>query len=70
MNLKMIEPQRRYFQAMHTFSPSRVCFLEAETTKATVEFVREQISGLVESDRNDSVALFGKMIQWVRKNEA
>lgn len=69
-HLRMIEPQRRYFQAMHAFSPRRVLFLRAETIEANVEFIRRSVSALDRRGENESDELFGKMIEWLRGNEA
>ena len=69
-HLKMIEPQRRYFQAMQTYSPQRVFFLEAHSIEANVEFVRERLSETIRSNANESISLFDKMIQWLRENRA
>ncbi|MCC5626120.1 AAA family ATPase [Nostoc sp. CHAB 5715] len=69
-HLKMIEPQRRYFQAMQAFSPNRVLFLSAVAIETNIEFVRERISVLSKHDERESEALIDKMIQWLRENEA
>ncbi len=69
-HLRMIEPQRRYFRAMQTFSPNRIFFLEAESIETNIEFVRNRISALAEHSENESEVLFGKIIEWLRENEA
>lgn len=66
----MIEPQRRYFQAMETFSPHRVCFFEAESIKTNVESVQKNILDSTEFDETESEILFNKMVQWLRENDA
>jgi thymidylate kinase len=69
-HLKMIEPQRRYFQAMRAHSPNRVFFLEAHSIEANVEFVQTRLSGSIEPGKDESAVLFDKMIQWLRENKA
>lgn len=69
-HLEMIEPQRRYFEAMHAFSPSQVLFLKAETIEMNVEFIQASAASLIEENGNESGDLFDKMIQWLRENEA
>lgn len=68
-HLRMIEPQRRYFQAMHAFSPPRVLFLEAETIETNMEFIQRNGPALAEHNGNGSAELFDKMIEWLRGNE-
>ncbi len=69
-HLQMIEPQRRYFQAMQIFSPNRVRFLEAETVETNVEFIKEDVSDLANSNKIEAGILFSKMIEWLQENEA
>ena len=69
-HLKTIEPQRRYFQAMQTFSPNQVSFLEAESIENNIEFVRECVSVLSKRGEIGSAVLFDEIIHWLRKNEA
>jgi hypothetical protein len=66
----MIEPQRRYFQEMRAFSPNRVHFLEAKTIEANVKYIQNNVSGLTEHRKNESVELFEKMTSWLRKTAA
>ncbi|MBD1842622.1 hypothetical protein H6F89_04190 [Cyanobacteria bacterium FACHB-63] len=69
-HLKMIQPQRRYFQAMQTLMPDRVLFLEAERIQKNVEFVQQNISNPVRRNPNHSVELFDQLVQWLRENRA
>jgi hypothetical protein len=69
-HLKMIEPQRRYFQALQTFSPNRVLFLEAESLEINLDVVRERISAASKHSEIESEVLFNKVIQWLRENKA
>ncbi len=69
-HLRMIEPQRRYFQAMQNLSPSKVRFLEAKTVESNVEFVLENISNLVDSNEIEAEVLFSKMAEWLQENKA
>lgn len=65
----MIEPQRRYFQAMQEFSPNRVFFLEAESIESNVKSVCERVLLLNDGAREPEV-LFGRMVQRLRANKA
>jgi thymidylate kinase len=67
-HLKMIEPQHRYFRAMHEFQPNRVLFIDTESIETNVEFIRQHISNLIQS-KDESIDLFTKMIQWLRENK-
>ncbi len=69
-HLKIIDPQRRYFRAMHRFSPNRVLFLKAETIEANVEFIQESVPHLTEHSIGKSAELFDEMTQWLRETEA
>ena len=66
----MIEPQRRYFRTMQTFSPRQVCFFKAESIKANVEFIQRNIFDSTEFDEIESEILFNKIVQWLRENDA
>ncbi len=68
--LKMIEPQRCYFQEMQNFSPHQVRFLEAKNIETNVEFVQEDISDLANSNKIEAGVLFSKMVEWLQENEA
>jgi deoxyadenosine/deoxycytidine kinase len=68
-HLKMIEPQRHYFRAMHTFSPDRVFFLEANSIESNVKFVCERAL-FSKYGESESKILFGKIIQWLRESKA
>ena len=69
-HLKMIEPQRRYFEAVKIFSPERVLFLDAETIESNVKFIQKRASNLQLLEKSEPEFLFGKIIQWLRENKA
>jgi len=69
-HLRMIEPQRRYFETMRIFSPNRVSFLRAETIETNIEFIQKNVSGVVGNNETKSDELFDKMIEWLRKMKA
>lgn len=70
IHLKMIEPMRRYFEAMQTLSPGQVLFLEAESIESNVEFIYKSISDIGSYKRIKSEFLLSKMIKWLRENSA
>lgn len=69
-HLRMIEPQRRYFETMRLFSPHRVSFLRAETIETNIEFIQRSISGVIKNNETKSEELFDKMTGWLRKTKA
>jgi thymidylate kinase len=69
-HLKLIEPQRRYFQTMKAFSKNSVHFLEASDLKADGEFILEHIALFSNRDAPNSVDLFNHIVQWLRQNKA
>ncbi len=69
-HLKLIEPQRRYFEVMKCNAPNRVQFLQAERIEKTVKFVRSIDRDLIEKNENYSTDLLDAMIYWLRANEA
>jgi len=69
-HLQMIKSQRRYFQAMQTFSPHRVCFFEAESIKTNVKFIQKDIFDSIKFDEIESEILFNKMVRWLSENNA
>jgi thymidylate kinase len=69
-HLRMIEPQRRYFEAMRTFSPNRVGFLQAETIETNIEFIQKSLAGDLENNETKSDELFDKMLAWLRETKA
>lgn len=69
-HLRMIEPQRRYFQAMQALSPRRVLFLEAKTIGGNIEFILDNVSAPTQDDETEPERLFDKLIEWLRRNEA
>ena len=70
IHLKMIEPQRRYFEAMQALSPGRIIFLQAESIESNADFVRQNVSGLQLFEKSEAEFLLSKMINWLRENKA
>lgn len=64
-HLRMIEPQRRYFETIQNFSPNRVRFVEAKTIETNIEFIEQNVSDSINSNESKSEFLFGKMINWL-----
>lgn len=61
-HLGMIEPQQRYFYTMSSFSPSRVCSLEAETVETNIRFVQKSVFKINTRAEDKSMGLFQNMI--------
>ena len=69
-HLKMIEPQRRYFETMQKFAPNRVRFLRAETIDTNIEFVQKSVAGLIENNEIKPEKLFDQIMEWLRNSKA
>jgi hypothetical protein len=69
-HMRMIEPQRRYFQAMQSFSLNKVRFVKAETVEGNVEVIQKNVSNLANSGEGEAKILFSKMVGWLQQNEA
>jgi len=69
-HLKMIEPQRRYFENLKMFSPNRVSFLRAETIETNMEFIQKSLTGVIKNNEAESDKLFDKIMEWLRKMKA
>jgi deoxyadenosine/deoxycytidine kinase len=67
-HLKMIEPQRRYFQSMQDFSPHRVVFLNAVSVADSVEIIMQHVSAFSPSDEGASEVLFRDLIDFLRRH--
>jgi hypothetical protein len=67
-HLRFIEPQRRFFRAMQAISPGRLAFLDAGSVDATVAAIQRLIPGV--RREADPLALFDRMIHWLRANRA
>ena len=67
-HLRFIEPQRRYFRAMESFSPGRVRFHEAGVLQDTVDAVRFAARGAVPEPH--PLELFDRMVDWLRRSPA
>lgn len=69
MNLRFIEPQKRYFQEMHSFNPNLVCFIEAVTIEDNVKRILETMPSTAK-DHTYSIELLEFMVSWLRRNKA
>jgi thymidylate kinase len=70
IHLKMIEPMRRYFEAMQNFSPGQVLFLDAESIQSNIDFIEKRAPDVGARRRSESEFLLSKMIEWLRENKA
>jgi exonuclease V gamma subunit len=70
IHLKIIEPMRRYFEAMRAFAPDRILFLEAETVKSNSDFIRWRVPDRNSHQRSESEFLLNKMVKWLQENRA
>lgn len=68
-HLALIEPQRRYFAALHDAAPGRVLFLETTDRDALVPAIRAAVAAL-DSRPTDSSQLLEKLVGWVRTQPA
>jgi hypothetical protein len=68
-HLELIEPQRRYFQAMETFSPNRVTFLMAASLRDNVDFIREKLPTFSSDTANSSATLLNDLARWLKQNQ-
>lgn len=66
-HLRFITPQRRYFEAMQRFVPSRVCFLDGQTVAENVVAVSSLAHVPTEIDPVD---LFDHLVEWLRQHAA
>lgn len=69
MNLRFIEPQKRYFQAIHSFNPNLVCFIEAVTIESNVKRIVETMPSTAK-DHTYSIELLEFIVSWLRRNKA
>jgi hypothetical protein len=67
-HLRMIEPQRRYFEAMNARAPGRARFLEAESIESNLEFIKRGVA-FNTPPPEDPAALFDETIRWLRDND-
>ena len=65
LNLRMLVPQRRYFQALHAAAPERVALLDSADRDTLVARVLVAI-GRLPPDPPDSARLLEHMVAWVR----
>jgi hypothetical protein len=66
IHLKLVEPQRRYFEAMGELAPGLVRFVDAEYAAQTVSAVAEAAREARAVER--PVELFDGMVWWLREN--
>jgi hypothetical protein len=64
-NLRMLRPQRQYFEALRAAAPSRVAIVEAGPRAEVVERVMDALRRLP-AGRPDSLWLFDRAADWVR----
>lgn len=69
-HLGMIEPQQRYFYTMSSYSPGRVCSLEAETIQTNIRFVQKSVFRMNNRAEDESMGLCQNMIQWMKEHKA
>ncbi|MFD0712963.1 hypothetical protein [Paenibacillus sp. GCM10027626] len=69
MNLKFIEPQRHYFQALNAFIPGLVCFIESVSIESNVKKIIETIPSRSQ-EHTYSMELFEFMVKWLREHPA
>ena len=65
-HLKLIEPQRRYFEAMSGFAPGLVRFVDADDAVETVRAVAQAAREARPMEK--PVELFDHMTRWLREN--
>jgi hypothetical protein len=66
VHLKLVEPQRRYFEAMNGFAPGLVSFVDAREAGETVRAVASAAREARRVER--PVELFDRMVSWLREN--
>jgi hypothetical protein len=64
-NLRLVAPQRRYFEALGAAAPGRVAIVDTEAASPPVEAVREAVRRLPPDDP-DGAALLEHALAWVR----
>lgn len=69
MNLKMIEPQKRYFNALKSFIPELVCFIESDDIEKVIEKVTESMPS-TPCQHRFSIELFDFIVNWLGSNKA
>jgi hypothetical protein len=67
-HLRFIEPQRRYFRAMESFSPGSVRFAEAGAVGDSVRAVHR--AALDAEPEPHPLQRFDRMVDWLRRNAA
>lgn len=69
LNLKFIEPQRHYFEALNSFIPNLVCFMESVSIEGNVKQIIETLpSG--SKEHTFSLELFDFMTNWLSNHKA
>ncbi|MGG1634580.1 hypothetical protein MHH56_31860 [Paenibacillus sp. FSL K6-3182] len=69
MNLTFIEPQRHYFEALNSFIPGLVSFIESVSIENNVQQIVETMPSRPQ-EHTYSVELFDFMISWLHENKA
>lgn len=69
-HLSLIEPQKQYFQYMHTVSPNVVHFVDAVSIVENIKSIFEIVSNLnKEKHNNDSVTVFENVMDWLMNSD-
>lgn len=67
-HLRLVEPQERYFQVMNSFSPNKVCFVDAISVEGNVDRIFDALSCLHnKKSRGHSIWLFESLMDWLMK---
>ncbi|GIN72646.1 hypothetical protein J14TS2_31210 [Bacillus sp. J14TS2] len=69
MNLRMIEPQKCYFNALKSFNPDLVCFIASDDTETIVETINRTLP-TEPCQHTFSVELFDFIINWLASTRA
>ena len=67
-HLRLIEPQRRYFEVMQRLAPGLVLTISSKSIENTVTAVTDALRS--PKARFDDVSLFDALIQWLRTGVA
>ncbi len=68
-HLALIEPQHRYFAALHDAAPGQVLFLETTDRDALVPAIHAAVAALGSRHRDDA-QLLEKLVDWLRTQPA
>jgi len=68
MHLRLIEPQRRYFEELRAVDPARVLLIDTTARRALIPAIVGAVRALPR-DAPDSMRLFGHMFRWVTTHD-